>query len=213
MDAFPGNLSELRFLESYYRHTLRKPQVAADTLMRSLTLSAGPDRAVLVATIAAQLAEAAQRLVAVYRALGNRSRPVVAQLVAPLPGASEFREFAQEAGTIAPETMVRQLGLGDEALKTAEQLRGSPDLAWIAELIAAAEGGRLVIETVATGSRETGTILLTGVTPDGVVSVASQTDEADAANLADYTAELCEISRGFLGIFLEARRALYRFDR
>lgn len=211
MPAYPGGLSELDFVEAYLRGALRKPQVVADSLLRSLVLAGQNDRLILSGLLAEQLAEACRRLAAVHIALSDRTYPVARTLARPLPGLAAWVAFAQQAGTFTPEQLLRELSLGDDALASARTLRAQPDLGSLNELVAAAEHG-------------SGMVLLPGVHAsecwyagpgDGdaePIAAALGTEEADAAMLADLTADLCGVARGFLGAYLDARRGAGRRD-
>lgn len=213
---YPGELSELDFVESYARTALRKPEMAADAALRTLVFSESGDRAILTGLIGLELAEAARRLVAVYDALADRRYPVAQSLLRPLPGVEEWRTFVHRAATFAPEQTLRELGIGDSALPHAVALRGQPSLPDLEGLVAVASTGNPMLLAPGIGQRniieECWFAAVDGagnpfVNPFGA-------GENDAANLADVTGDLCRIARGFLLAYLEGRRgAGWRGDR
>jgi hypothetical protein len=212
--AFPGGLSELEFVEAYSRSALRKPQMAADAALRTLVFSDAADRAILVGLIGQELAEACRRLVAVHRALSDRSVSVARSLLTPLPGVGEWKAFIHQAGTFTPEQMLRELHLGDAALDHARALRGQPDLAEFTGLVAAAETGNamLLIPSLAR-QNVPDECWLAGVSADGEpVASSFGSSESDAATLADLVADLSGIARGFLSVYLFDRKNAGRRD-
>jgi hypothetical protein len=205
---YPGELSELEFVESYARTALRKPEMAADAALRALVFSDSGDRAILTGLIGLELAEAARRLVAVYDALADRRFPVARSLLRPLPGVEEWRVFVHRAATFAPEQTLRELGLGDSALEHARALRGQPSLPDLEGLVAAAATGNPMLLAPNAGRRNViEECWFSGVDPEGQpFAIAFGAGENDAANLADLTGDLCRIARGFLTSYLEGRR-------
>jgi hypothetical protein len=205
---YPGELSELEFVESYARSALRKPEMAADAALRTLVFSEAGDRAILTGLIGFELAEAGRRLVAVYDALADRRYAVARALLRPLPGLEAWREFVHRAATFAPEQTVRELGLGEGALPHAQDLRSQPSLAELDGLIAAAATGNPMLLAPGIGRRNLiEECWFSGVDESGQpFAVRFGASENDAANLADLTGDLCRIGRGFLLNYLEGRR-------
>lgn len=204
---YPGGLRELDFVEAYLRGALRKPQVVADSLLRSLVLAGQSDRLILSGLLAEQLAEACRRMVAVYEALSDRRYPVARTLAGPLPGFERWQGFIQVAATFTPEQMLRELSLGDDALPAARNLRAQPDLAAVSDIVASAAGGGGMV--LIPPGREAECWYASGG-PGLPIASSLGTDESDAASLADLTADLCGIARGFLGSYLDARRGAGR---
>jgi hypothetical protein len=205
---YPGNLSELEFVEAYARSALRKPEMGADSALRALMFAEAGDRAILTGLIGVELAEACRRLVAVYNALSDRTHPVARSLLAPLPGVEAWRTFIQRAATFSAEQTVRELGLGESAIDHARSLRGQPTLHELTGLVAAAESGNAMLLAPGIGTRN---ILeeawFSGVDAAGEpFAISFGAGENYAANLADLTADLCRIARGFLLSYLEGRR-------
>jgi hypothetical protein len=166
--AYPGNMSELDFVEAYARSALRKPQMAADAALRALVFSESGDRAILTGLIAQELAEAARRLVAVYAALSDRTHAVARSLLRPLPGANEWASFVQRAATISPEQMLRECSIGSDALEAAQMLRGQPELAELGGLVAAAESGNPMLLIPDLARRHVAEeVWLAGISADG----------------------------------------------
>lgn len=210
--TYPGGLAELDFVEAYARSALKKPEAAADAALARLVFAEAGDRAILAGLIAQELAEACRRLTAVYRALADRTRPVAARLLEPLPGVREWRQFVHDVATLSPEQVIRHLGIGDDALEWARLLRGQPNLPDLAGLVAAAESGNPMLLIPDLARRKVAeTIWLAGTSLEGE-SVASSfgADEASATTLADITADLAGIARGFLLSYVNARRTAGR---
>ena len=211
-DTFPGGLSELQFVEAYWRSALKKPQMAADSALRALVFSDSAGRALLTGLIASELVEACRRLVAVHTALSDRRFSIAQTLLRPLPGAAEWAAFVHQAGTFTPEQMLRELSLGEDALEHAEHLRSQPALADFTAMISAAETGNAMLLTP-NGRNVADECWLGGVDSNGE-SVASSfgTSESEATTLADVTADLSAIARGFLGAYLGHRLDAGRSD-
>jgi hypothetical protein len=206
-DAFPGGLAELAFVEAYWRSALRKPQIAADTALRSLVFADLADRALLTGLIGQELAEACRRLVAVHDALADRTYNVARSLMRPLPGLDEWRQFVRQAAAYTPEQMLRELSLDSSAMPSAINLRSQDGLGQLNGLVAAAAGGSAMLLVPRPAKNADTECWYAGITSDGPPVAASfGTDEIDAANLADLTADLSSIARGFLGAYLESRR-------
>jgi hypothetical protein len=182
--------------------------MAADAALRQLVFADTGDRAVLTGLIGQELAEACRRLVAVHSALSDRRYSVARALLGPLPGLPEWEAFIQRAGSITPLEMLRELNLDMEALRHAESLRGQPDLAGLTGIVAAAVTGNAMLLIPGYGNQNIPSeCWLAAVTAEGEPMAASfGTGEQDAANLADLTADLCSIARGFLGSYLHVRR-------
>ncbi len=210
--TYPGALSELDFVECYSQSTLRKPQVAADSALRTLVLASQGDRVLLVGLVAEQLAEAARRLVAVHDALADRTRNIARSLSAPLPGIEAWISFIQGAASCPAEEMLRRLNLNETALDAAVRLRAQPDLSSITPLVAASASLNAMILVPGLDGRRAPNELLLATGGTGTTAVALGVREEDAAMLADITADLSSIARGFLGAYLSARRGAGRRD-
>lgn len=209
--TYPGDLSELSFLDAYHRSVLRKPQVIADAILKTILHADAGDRALLTGAIAVELGEACRRLVAVYEALSDRRFPIAKVLMRELPGAAAWNTFAQQAGTFAPEQMLRELNLPESALPSCERLRSQPDLGVLTEVVAASESGSGMVIVPAAGAGGPTETWIAGRTSEGHgMAAAIPVSEGDAAALADITADLVSIARGFLGAYLEARRGAGR---
>ena len=210
--GYPGGLSELDFVEAYQASALRKPSVVADSALRALVLSGPTERLALSGLIAEQLAEACRRLAAVYGALSNRTYSVAKTLMRPLPPAADWMAFAQDASTFTPEQMLRELSLGEGAMDFATKLRSLDNLGALEPYVATAEAGSLMfLVPRGPSTRPPSFGWLAGATASGEpVAVEVLFDEQEAAALADLTADLSAIARGFLGAYLEARRGAGR---
>jgi hypothetical protein len=210
--SYPGGLSELDFVGAYHQSALRKPQVVADAALRALVLAGSADRLILCGLIAEQLAESCRRLAAVHGALWDRRYAIARSLLAPLPGLAEWQRFARLAATLTPEQMLRDLSLDESAMESARRLRAQPDLANLGDLVAAAESGSaMLLIPGLESSRPPSESWFSGIDRGGeAVAAAIGVDESDAAALADLTAELSSIARGFLGAYLHSRRTAGR---
>lgn len=210
--SYPGNMGELEFVEAYARSAVRKPQMAADAALGRLVFAEAGDRAILAGLIGQELAEACRRLVAVWGALSDRRYAVARSLLRPLPGAADWRVFIQQAATFTPEQTIRELSLDGDALEWARALRAQPDLDELTGLIAAAETGNPMLLIPGLDRRQVpDQCWLAGIDAGGE-SVASSfgAGESDATTLADITADLCGIARGFLMSYVDARRTAGR---
>jgi hypothetical protein len=202
--TFPGGLTEIEFVEAYRRHTLLRPQVVADLTLRALAFADPSERATLSGVIAQQFVEAARRLVAVFEALGDRRYSVGRSLLRPLPGPAEWRTFAHAAATWAPEQVVRELSLGDDALPSARRLRSQPDLADLSDLVAAGCGAAPLL--LAPPGQAGEAWLASPDSGTEPITASFGTDVQDAAALADVTGDLVAIASGFLASYAGARR-------
>ncbi len=206
MQPYPANLSELEFLRAYEASTLRKPQVVADTALRSLVLAGTQDRISLIAVIACQLAEACQRLTAVYSGLADRRHPLAQVLAGPLPGAAAWQEFVERAASQAPEATLAWLHLGEDGLSAAQLLARQEDLVRLTELVRVCERGTPAMLAASDGRRTPIEFWLVGEAADGSrVEVPVGAREEDAAEFAALTANLATVARGFLSSYLRAR--------
>lgn len=204
---FPAGMREYEFLDAYYANALRKPQVVADSLLRAIVMAGAADRIPLLAVLAEQLGEAARRLTHVHLALSDRTYSVARTLAGPLPGAGEWLQLAHLAGTLTPEQMLWHTSVADAALEAAQRLRAQQGLADLAGLVRVCEAGPPALllppEDLGRGPRR---FLLTS----GREAVSIGAGEDEAGNLADLTADLVAIARGFLGTYLHGRASAGR---
>jgi hypothetical protein len=210
--VYPGEMRELQFVEAYWRTTLRAPQTIADAMLRAGVTASQDDRLLVAGAIAQQLGESCRRLVAVRDALFDRRFSIARSLLNPLPGVAEWRTFAQWAATSEPEGTLRDLGLGEDALESAQRLRSQPDLTWIEPLIEAQVAGNVLSLSTARQGKAA-TQLWVGPAPgESTPSGHLVVNEDDTATLADTTADMVSIARGFLGSYLRARLGAGRRD-
>lgn len=210
-DPFPGGLSELDFVDAYQRTVLRKPQVIADAILKNALHADAFDRALLVGAVAVELAESCRRLAAVHLALSDRRYSIARTLMNPLPGANEWREFAQQAGTFTPEQMLFELNLPESALESAKLLRAQPDLGGLGDLVESAESGSAMVIVPSSERSMPIEAWLAGRSTEGFgIASSLPVSESDTAALADITADMVSIARGFLGAYLSARRSAGR---
>ena len=205
-------MTELEFVEAYAQGAVRKPQIAADAALGRLVFAEAGDRAILAGLIGQELAEACRRLTAVWRALADRTHPVGRALLRPLPCVEEWRAFTGQAASLAPEETLRELALDGDALEAARALRAQPGLAELTGLVAAAETGNSMLLIPGMGKRQVpDRCWLAGLDQEGeAVTSSFGVEEGDATTLADITADLCGIARGFLMSYVEARRTAGR---
>jgi hypothetical protein len=206
-DTYPGGLSELRFVETYWRLTLRKPQVGADAALRAMVTAGAADRGPLVGVLASHAGEAARRLVAVYEALDDRTYPIARRLQGPLPGRAAWDSFTATVMALQPSQLAWRLGVGEDGLEALERMRSMGDLGWIGPCVSASEEGALLID--GPGEHSDGiAIARAGTSADQPLRLR----EDDAAALADATADMTSVARGLLGAYLDARRMAGRRD-
>ena len=200
--AFPGGLSEIEFLDAYEATALRKPQVAADAALKALPFALPNDRASLTAMIVEQFVEAGRRLTAVYTGLEERRRAIARALLDPLPSLDEWHAFAQTAGTIEPETTIRVLAIDESAMPSAELLRAQGDLGPLSDLVFAVTSPAAM---VLAPSHERDRVWIVGGDAEGLSAFSIEVSEDEAARLADVTADLSSIARGFLSAYIRTR--------
>ncbi len=201
-DNYPGG-DELAFLRAYDDTTLRGIEVVSDAILERLFRAEDRHRGLLAAQLLAELAEAAQRLVAVCTALRDRSQPVGRQLLASLPGADEFQQFAEAVFEAHPAALVRAMGLDEGALESAAELAGISDLARHAEVIRPHEGGQPV---AVLEPGDPPTLQLVGHTREGErTELRIALSEPRVIGLADATGHLVALARDFLMTHVELR--------
>ncbi|MDA0350656.1 MAG: hypothetical protein O3A10_00410 [Chloroflexi bacterium] len=133
--------SELAFLRAYDDATLRRIETVSDAILERIFRTEDRHRAVLAAQLLTELAEAAQRLVAVCNALRDRSIPVGRALLKPLPTSEDWRTFAEAVFEAHPGDLARAMGLDETAIDSAAELASVTDLARHADIIRVHEGG------------------------------------------------------------------------
>jgi hypothetical protein len=207
---FPDGWSELDFLRAYQSTALRKPEVVADTALSSLFLAETGNRALLAAGVAQECAEAARRLLAVWRALTDRSRPVGRALLAPLPGPEEWEAFAGEVHEAPPEDLLAAMRLGPDVEESAAELAAAPGLAWYAELMRAFEG-RPPIVLIAPGSPPA--LLLIYDNAGERRELRLPLHEESVVGLGDAAGAFIALARDFLGAYIEMREQTIRQSR
>jgi len=141
-------------------------------------------------------------------ALADRRYTVAQTLLKPLPGLDEYRVFVHRAATFTPEQTLRELSLGDSAIDHARMLRAQPSLPDLEGLVSAHASGNPMLLAPGAGTRNLiEECWFSGVDAEGKpFTVTFGASETDAANLADLTADLCRIGRGFLLAYLDGRR-------
>lgn len=210
--SYPGDLSELGFLRAYLDSTLRKPQTVADAVLRTSVLAGQAERVLLTASLAEQLGEAARRLVHVFEALDDRTHPVARTLAGPLPGLARWAAFAQLAATLPAASLVQRMSLDASASDYAERLRSLGDFGFVTAAVAAHASGNPLLLVRDPGGHRPPDRFRYASTGSPEPDFELGTSETDAAALADLTADVCWIARGFLQTYLEARNGAGRRD-
>lgn len=201
-EAYPTG-DELSFLRAYDDATLRRIEVVSDASLERIFRADDSHRAVLAAQLLAELAEAAQRLLAVCTALRERTVPVGRALLAPLPGADAWREFAAAVFEAHPDDLVRAMGLDESAIDSAAELASVSDLARHAEVIQVHEGGPPIAIVEA---REPPVLRLVGHDHSGArCEFTIVLSEARVIGLGDATGHLVALARDFLFTHIELR--------
>lgn len=195
--------SELEFLRAYDDATLRRIEVVSDAILERIFRTEDRHRAVLAAQVLTELAEAAQRLVAVCTALRDRSIPVGRALQRPLPTSEDWLTFAEAVFEANPSDLVRAMGLDETALESAAELAAVSDLARHAEVIRVHEGGPPV-SVLEPGDPPR--LRLVGYDRAGAsVEFAIALSEPRVIGLADATGHLVALARDFLLTHIELR--------
>ena len=201
-EAYPTG-DELTFLRAYDDATLRRIEVVSDAILERIFRADDSHRSVLAAQLLAELAEAAQRLLAVCTALRDRSRPVGRALLAPLPTSEDWRTFAEAVFEAHPDDLVRAMGLDESAIDSAAQLASVSDLVRHAEVIQVHEGGPPVAILEAS---EPLVLRLVGHDRAGErCEFAITLSEARVIGLGDATGHLVALARDFLLTHIELR--------
>lgn len=200
--SYPGG-SELSFLRAYDDATLRGIEVVSDAILERIFRADDSHRALLAAQLLAELAEAAQRLVAVCTALRERTVPVGRALLAPLPGSDEWKRFADAVFEAHPGDLARAMGLDESAIESAAELTSVTDLVRHAEVIRVHEGGPPVAILEA---GEPAVLRLVGHDRAGErCEFTMALTEARVIGLADATGHLVAMARDFLLTHVELR--------
>ena len=201
-NTFPVGLDEKLFLELWCNSLLPKPQVIADLILKSFPFAMPSDRPALVSVLVVQVVEASLRLVAVNNALADRSENVAVNLTKSLPSQSDREEFVQFAGNLDPIQVLAHLNVGEEALPSAELLCSQNEFSVISQLISVVDSGDVVFIP----QRDNANVVFS---LDGnMISVS--TDELEVVSLADLTANLSFIAKGFLLAYMQARSDVYK---
>ena len=195
--------TELEFLRAYDDATLRRIEVVSDAILERIFRADDSHRAVLTAQLLAELAEAAQRLLAVCSALRDRSVPVGRALLAPLPSAGAWRTFAEAVFEAHPGDLARAMGLDETAVESAAELASVSDLGRHAEVIRVHESGPPVA-IVEPG--EPPVLVLVGHDRSGErAELRIPLSEHRVVGLADATGHLVALARDFLLTHIELR--------
>ena len=203
-ESYVARLGEFAFLEEYERSVLSKPQMVADSALRSLAFCPPHERPALVGMLAGQLVEAALRLTAVFEALDDRRVSIAERLRGPLPGADEWVALTQLAATAEPEGVVQRLALDEGAVENAAQLRGLPVPEWLPTLIEASTAPDSLAMPAPSDQ-----LAVTGTNAAGErLEVRLAAGENATVAMADLVADLCSVARGLLGAYLRARRSM-----
>jgi hypothetical protein len=201
-NTFPVGLDEKLFLELWCNSLLPKPQVIADLILKSFPFAMPSDRPALVSVLVVQVVEASLRLVAVNSALADRSKSVALNLLKPLPSQSDWEEFVQSVENLDPVQILAHLNVGEEALPSAELLCSQSGFSFISQMISVVGSG----EVVFIPQRDNANVVFS---LDGN-AISVSTDELDVVSLADLTADLSSVAKGFLSAYMQARSDVYQ---
>ena len=201
-NTFPVGLDEKQFLELWCNSLIPKPQVIADLILKSFPFAMPSDKPTLVSVLVVQVVEASLRLVAVNSALADRSKSVALNLLKPLPNQSDWEEFVQSVGNLDPVQLLAHLNVGEEALPSAELLCSQSGFSFISQMISVAGSG----EGVFIPQRDNANVVFS---LDGN-AISVSTDELEVVSLADLTADLSSIAKGFLLAYMQARSDVYQ---
>jgi hypothetical protein len=204
-DVFPFGLTEESFLHLWHSSLLTRPQIIADLILKSFPFAIPQDRPALVSLLVAQLIEASLRLVAVENALTDRTKSVAHNLTEPLPDLPAWNVFTETVRILQPIQLLHRLNIGEEALVSAELLCSQSDLSFLSELISVA-GSK---EVVFVPQKENINVIFSL----GNNAISVSTDELEVVALADLTADLCSIAKGFLIAYVETRANIYHVEQ
>lgn len=200
--------AELAFLRTYESVTLWKPQVVADNVLTGIFLADATYRGALAALLLQESVEAVRRLAAVCGALADRSVAPARRLRRPLPGAQEVRALAETVGmTEEPRSLIGWLGVGDEALDSADELAGFGGLTWFAEATRCAESGPPAVSVLPPLEAGRASVLRwDGHAATGeAVRVEVELEDSQVIALGDATGDFVTWAREFLAAYIDAR--------
>ena len=203
-NTFPVGIDEKLFLELWCNSLLPKPQVIADLILKSFPFAMPSDRPALVSVLVVQVVEASLRLVAVNSALADRSKSVALNLLKPLPSQSDWEEFVQSVGNLDPVQVLAHLNIGEEALPSAELLCSQSGFSFISQMISVVGSG----EVVFIPQRDNANVVFS---LDGN-AISVSTDELEVVSLADLTADLSSVAKGFLLAYMQACSDVYQSE-
>jgi hypothetical protein len=203
---------DLVFLRAYESATLMKPQIVADNVLTGIFLADTSHRAALSALLLQESVEAARRLAAVWHALADRSRPIVAALSQPLPDAARWDAFAQAvADAAAPAALLRAINVDDSAMQSAEEMLEFAGLSWFANAIRTFEAGPPAVTLAPAEAGTSASIRVRGTDRAGTPAETTVWLEDDRViALGDATGDFVTWSRDFIGAYIDARESAGR---
>lgn len=207
-EGFATPAEEMAFLRNYESVTLRKPQIVADNVLTGIFLADSTYRTALAALLLQESVEAVRRLAAVWGALADRREPPARRLRRPLPDASAVRAMAEVIGmTEEARAVLSHLGLGEEAIESAEEMLSFGGLSWFAEAVRCAESGPPDLTVVPPEEAGAPAVLRwSGYDHSGKpVHIEVALEDSQVIALGDATADFVTWAREFLGSYVDAR--------
>lgn len=207
-EGFATPAEEMAFLRNYESVTLRKPQIVADNVLTGIFLADSTYRTALAALLLQESVEAVRRLAAVWGALADRREPPARRLRRPLPDASAVRAMAEVIGmTEEARAVLSHLGLGEEAIESAEEMLSFGGLSWFAEAVRCAESGPPDLTVVPPEEAGAPAVLRwSGYDHSGEpVHIEVALEDSQVIALGDATADFVTWAREFLGSYVDVR--------
>lgn len=204
-DNLFANMDEADFLRAYEATTLRKPQIVSDNVLTGILLADASHRVTLAMALLQEAVEAGRRLVGVWAALSDRSRPVAQRLAGPLPGSDAWVAFTEAVSSAAdPMDLLRKMAIDSSAIESAKELVEYEGLGLFEapiRVFAAGTPAAFVVPTPA--------LLVVGnVDAEGSRVEAGWSLERDNVTaLGDATGYFVTWARDFLGAYIEGRPA------
>jgi hypothetical protein len=198
-------MNETDFLRAYAATTLRKPQVVSDNVLTGVFLADASHRLALTALLLQEAVEAARRLLGVWLALSDRSRPVAERLAGPLPGSEPWRALTAAAASASerPAQLLQAMAIDASALQSAEELVAFPRLADFEALLRVFDTGTPIVLLAPEAPRE---LLVANVDAAGArVEARWSLADDEVIALGDAAGYFVTWARDFLEAYIDAR--------
>ena len=201
-DLFAG-MTETDFVRAYAATTLRKPQIVSDNVLTGIPLADESYRIALAALLLQEAVEAARRLMGVWTALTDRTRPVARSLAGPLPRGKEWRSFAADVATADPAQLLRAMAIDSSARQSAEELVAFSEFAQFETPLLVFDAGPPVALLL---PENPAVLVVANVDADGRRVEARWSLERDQVTaLADATGYFVLWAGDFLGAYIDRR--------